>query len=98
MIIVAGHYSVPAEGRDAYVAAHRPLMETARAAEGNAGFAITADPVDPGRVNMVEIWADRPALDAWRKRARVPRTGAKLTGVNVSLFEAGEPKPPFGKG
>jgi quinol monooxygenase YgiN len=51
MLIIAGHYFVDAAQRDAYVEAFHDLVQRARAAPGWLDVAITADAVDPGRVN-----------------------------------------------
>ena len=54
MWIIAGHVKVDDDKRDMYVAAHRDLIRRARQAPGCLDVAITADPVDPGRINNFE--------------------------------------------
>jgi quinol monooxygenase YgiN len=44
MVIIAGYVLVDEGQRDAYVEAHRDLVECARAFEGCIDLAITADP------------------------------------------------------
>ncbi|MGI8939718.1 MAG: putative quinol monooxygenase [Iamia sp.] len=68
MIIIAGHYLVNEEQRDACVDAYRDLVSRSRTADGCIEVAITADSVDPGRINNLEVWRDADALDAWRAR------------------------------
>ncbi|WP_420113552.1 putative quinol monooxygenase [Pseudactinotalea sp.] len=94
MIIIAGHTLVDAADRDANVAAFRGLVTRAREADGCLHFSMTADSVDPGRTNMLEIWRDADALDAWRKRARGPRA-TKPHHVDVKRYDAADGGPLF---
>ncbi|SDS54897.1 putative quinol monooxygenase [Jiangella sp. DSM 45060] len=87
MIIIAGHELVDADERDAFVAAFRGLVARARATDGCLHVAITADSVDPERVNVVEVWRDADALNAWRRRARGPKS-ARPTRVDIKRYDA----------
>ena len=51
MIIIAGHELVNAENRDKYVDAFCDLVSRAREFDGCVHIAITADSVDPERIN-----------------------------------------------
>jgi quinol monooxygenase YgiN len=73
MIIIAGYELVNAKDRDGSVAAFCDLVSRAREFDGCVHMAITADSVDPERVDSVEVWRDAEALNKWRKRAKVPR-------------------------
>ena len=66
VLIIAGHLLVDPAERDAYVAECRQVVELARAAEGCLDFAITADVLDPGRVDVFERWAAEEPLLAFR--------------------------------
>lgn len=68
MIIVVGHLVVPAEHREAHLASSRTAVEAARQAPGCQHFAVSADDLDPSRVNVAEVWASRSDLDAFRSR------------------------------
>ena len=72
MIIIAGHELVDAEKRDGVVAAHRDLVSRARQFDGCIHVAITADSVDPERINSVEVWRDAQAMEQWRAQADAP--------------------------
>jgi quinol monooxygenase YgiN len=63
---------VDAVERDQHVAAHHDLVSRARESDGCIHVAITADSVDPERINSVEVWRDTDALNAWRKQANAP--------------------------
>ncbi|TWD84191.1 antibiotic biosynthesis monooxygenase [Kribbella amoyensis] len=74
MIVIAGYHLVDADARDQYVTAFSKMVARARESDGCVHFAITADSVDPGQVNSLEIWQDAETLAQWRKRARAGRT------------------------
>jgi quinol monooxygenase YgiN len=95
MWIIAGHITVDRDQRDAFVEAHRDLVERARQAPGCLDVAITADPVDPGRVNNYERWDTWEAIETWRKRAYAPDTGIEIGEMNVTAYEVASTRPPF---
>ena len=66
MIIVAGHLVVSPADRDGYVADCAEVVRLARAAPGCLDFAVSADPVDPARVNVYERWRSASALESFR--------------------------------
>ncbi len=66
MIIVSGHLSVAPADREAYLATCRAVVRAARAAPGCLDFALSADLLDPGRVNVLERWLTEADLDAFR--------------------------------
>ena len=95
MVIIAGYMLLDEGERDAYVDAHRDLMTRARAFEGCIDLAITADAVDPRRVNTVEVWDSAEVLDAWRKQANPPDTGIEPADVHMRRFDAEDGGPLF---
>ncbi len=66
MIIVTGHLIVRADARDAYLAGCRADVEAGRAADGCLDFALSPDLLDPRRINVVERWQSRAAVEAFR--------------------------------
>lgn len=54
MIIVAGHIIVDPEVREPYLAGCLGVVEQARSAPGCLDFALTADLVDPRRIDAYE--------------------------------------------
>jgi quinol monooxygenase YgiN len=66
MIIIAGYELTDAVKRDRVVDGHRDLVTGARGFDGCVHVAITADSVDPERINSVEVWRDADALEQWR--------------------------------
>ena len=73
MVIVAGHVTVEPELRESYLAGCVRIVERAREADGCLDFAMTADLIDPGRVNIVERWESQAAVKDFRKRAPAPQ-------------------------
>ncbi len=69
--------------------------QRARQAPGCLDVAITADPVDPGRVNNFERWETWDAIEAWRKRAHAPDTGIEIGEMDVTAYEVASTRPPF---
>ena len=66
MVIVAGHITVDPEQRESYLAGCAGIVEQGRRAAGCLDFAITADLVDPGRVDVFERWESQAAVEAFR--------------------------------
>ena len=66
MLIVSGHLVLDPTDRDAHVIASVGAVRLARQARGCLDFAVSADPVDPSRVNVFERWAGPEDLDAFR--------------------------------
>jgi quinol monooxygenase YgiN len=95
MWIIAGHVKVDADERDAWVAAHHDLIKRARQAPGCLDVAITADPLDPERINNFERWESWDAIEAWRKVAMAPDTGVAMRNVEVMAYEISSERPPF---
>ena len=95
MWIIAGHLLVDEDERDRYVDAHRDLIERARRADGCLDVAITADSVDPRRINNFERWESWDAIEAWRAQADAPDTGIAFREVDVTAYEIAGTRPPF---
>lgn len=66
MLIVAGHLILDPADRDAHIDASADAIRLARSAPGCLDFAVSADPVDSRRVNVLERWAGAEDLAAFR--------------------------------
>lgn len=86
-VIITGHVVVAASERAAYVERMQDLVERARRTDGCVHLAVTADPLDPRRVNNAEVWRDRAALTAWRPQARAPEQ-PDFDEIEVGFYEA----------
>jgi quinol monooxygenase YgiN len=69
MVIVAGHITVDPEQRESYLAGSVSVVEKARGAPGCLDFAITADLIDPGRVNLLSAGSHKRPVKAFRRSA-----------------------------
>jgi quinol monooxygenase YgiN len=66
MVIVAGHLIVGREARDGYLAGCTEVVEQARSAPGCHDFSISADLLDPARINIFERWDSAESVEAFR--------------------------------
>ena len=87
MVIVSGSVSVRPEDRRAYLATCAPVVEQARAAEGCLDFALSADLLDPGRINVFERWQTQDAVHAFRGAGVGDDQSAKILGADVREFD-----------
>jgi quinol monooxygenase YgiN len=69
MVTVAGRITVDPEQRECYLAGCMSVVEKARRADGCLDFAITADLLDPGRVNLFERRETQVAVETFRRSA-----------------------------
>ena len=97
MVIVAGHITVEPQQRESYLAGCVSVVERARGATGCFDFAITADPIDPGRVNVFERWESRAALDTARGNAPGFEQAEAMLSVSVAEFDIVDVRPLFGE-
>ncbi len=95
MIIIAGYTRTDAGKRNGAVEAFKGMVERARAFDGCLDFSISADVVDPERVNLFECWRDQATLDARRKIAKGGPRGGKPREVAVSLYRTDKAEKPF---
>jgi quinol monooxygenase YgiN len=65
-VIVAGSLSVDEHARAAYLDSCREVVRAARAAPGCLDFHLSADPLDPARINVFEHWDSLEAVEAFR--------------------------------
>ena len=90
MVIVAGHLVVAPDQRDAYLAGCVSVVEQARVAAGCLDFAITADLVDHGRINVFERWASRSDVEAFRGSGPSEEQGAALLAASVAEYDVAD--------
>ena len=85
MVIVAGHLIVDREARDDYLAGCAEVVELARSAPGCRDFAISADVLDPARINVFERWDSAESVAAFRGSG--PGEDRSAVIVSASVFE-----------
>ena len=98
MVIVAGHITVEPQQRESYLAGCVSVVERARGAAGCLNFAITADPINPGRVNVFERWESQAALNTARGNAPGFEQAEAMLSVSVADYDVADVRPLFGGG
>jgi quinol monooxygenase YgiN len=87
MVIVAGHIVVDPQERDDYLAGCLDVVRQARRATGCLDFALSADLVDPGRVNIFERWESQAAVEAFRGSGPSDEQGAAIRAASVAEYD-----------
>jgi quinol monooxygenase YgiN len=98
MVIVAGHITVEPEQRESYLAGCTSVAEKARRTDGCLDFAITADLLDPGRVNLFERWESQAAVKTFRSSAPRNKQRAAMLSTLVAEYDIADVRPLSGKG
>ncbi len=86
MLIIAGRLHVDPEGRDRYVAECTQVVTMARAAPGCLDFALTADSVEPDRINVYERWNSDAELEAFRGSGPEAGQAAQILDAEVRRY------------
>ena len=87
IVIVAGHITVKPQERESYLAGCVSVVERARVVAGCRDFAITADLIDPGRVNIFERWESQTALEIFRGSGPGNEQGAAMLSASVAEYD-----------
>ena len=90
MVIVAGHITVAPADRDSYLAGCVTVVEQARRAPGCLDFAISADLVDSGRINILERWETQAAVEAFRGDGPGDDQSAQMLAASVAEYDIAE--------
>jgi quinol monooxygenase YgiN len=94
MLIIAGHVTVPADQRDAYVASCVGVVRAARSSEGCLDYSISADTIDATRVLIYERWTAEAQLLAFRGSGPSDEQQATILDADVKRYTislVGEP-------
>ena len=98
MVIVAGHITVDPEQCESHLAGCMSVVEKPRRADGCLDFAITADLIDPGRVNIFERWESQAAVETFRRSAPRNKQAAAMLSASVAEYDIADVRPLFGEG
>lgn len=93
MVIVAGHIIVDPRERDSYLAASAGVVELARRAPGCLDFALSADLLDEGRINVFERWESRAAVETFRETGPSDDQAKAILTASVAEYEVSAPRP-----
>ena len=87
MLIVAGHLTVAPTHREAYLDGCREVVELARTTDGCLDFALAADPIEAGRINVFERWRSVADLETFRGAGPQGPTAEAILGADVEQYE-----------
>jgi quinol monooxygenase YgiN len=87
MVIVAGQIVVNPAQRERYLAGCVSVVEKARRAPGCLDFSITADLVDPGRINVFERWETQAAVETFRGSGPGEEQSAAMLAASVAEYD-----------
>jgi quinol monooxygenase YgiN len=93
MVIVAGHVTVDPEQRESYLAGPVSVVEKAREADGSLDCAITADLIDPGRVNLLEPRESQEAVKNFRRTGPGNKQRVAMLSVSVAEYDIAAVRP-----
>ena len=87
MIIVAGHLIVDPSQRESYLTECLSVVEQARRAAGCLDFSISADLVDPGRINVFERWESQADVETFRGSGPSDEQSMAMLSAAVSEYD-----------
>jgi quinol monooxygenase YgiN len=98
MVIVAGHITVEPQQRESYLAGCVSVVEQARQAAGCLDFAITADLLDHGRINIFERWESHAAVETFRGSGPSDDQSAAMLSASVAEYDVADVRSLFEEG
>jgi quinol monooxygenase YgiN len=87
VVIVAGRLVVDQKERDDYLAGCVEVVRQARRAPGCLDFALSADLLEPGRINIFERWESVTAVEAFRGNGPSDVQGAAILAASVAEYD-----------
>ncbi|WNG79546.1 antibiotic biosynthesis monooxygenase family protein [Mycobacterium sp. ITM-2016-00316] len=90
MVIVAGHITVDPAQRETYLAGCVSVVAAARRAAGCLDFAIAADLVESGRINIFERWESQAAVEQFRGSGPSDEQGTALRSAAMAEYDVAD--------
>lgn len=94
---MAGHLELDPADRDEHVRASVASVRAARRAPGCVDFAVSADPLDPARVNVFECWESDETLQAFRAGGDEPDAEPvdfeRIRRFHITQYDASDRSP-----
>lgn len=94
MIIIAGWLQVDRMDRDQYVADCITVVRQARMSPGCLDFAITADPIEPDRIDVYERWESDAQLERFRGAGPGAEQTAQILDAQVRKYRISATEDP----
>jgi quinol monooxygenase YgiN len=95
MVIVTGHLIVAPQERASYLAGCVEVVRQAREAPGCLDFAIGADLLDPGRVNILERWQSQEAVNTFRGSGPSDEQQGTILSGSVTEYDVAKERSLF---
>jgi quinol monooxygenase YgiN len=89
-MIVAGHVVVDPGQRDDYLSGCVEVVRHARRDPGCLDFSLSADLLEPGRINILERWESQAAVEAFRGSGPSDEQGAAVLAAAVAEYDVGD--------
>ena len=89
MLIVAGYVVVDPVQRDSYLEDCRAVVRQARTSPGCLDFAISADLIEPDRIDIFERWESRLALEKFRGSGPSDEQQGSIVSASVCEYDVG---------
>ncbi|HEV7980177.1 antibiotic biosynthesis monooxygenase family protein [Amycolatopsis sp.] len=86
MLIVSGKIYVDPAAREKYLADCVQVVEQARATAGCFDFSLSADIVEPGRINIYERWDTDEQLQSFRGSGPSDEQTAEILDADVAKY------------
>ena len=93
MLIVAGYLVVDSVQRDSYLEDCQAVVRQARKSPGCLDFAISADLIEPDRIDIFERWESRVALDEFRGSGPSDEQQGSIVSASVCEYDVGNEQP-----
>ncbi|MGW6455626.1 putative quinol monooxygenase [Streptomyces sp. NPDC055078] len=94
MIIISGKITVAPEARDAYLTGCHQVIEQARTAPGCLDFSLSADLLEPGRINIYERWESDAHLAKFRGSGPDAGQTAEILDADVAKYRISSTEAP----
>jgi quinol monooxygenase YgiN len=94
MLIIAGWLQVDPDARDRYLQQCQQVVALARAAPGCLDFSLSADLLDPARINIHERWASDEQLLAFRGSGPDAGQTEQIRAAEVLKYRISAIEPP----
>ncbi|MGB6208634.1 putative quinol monooxygenase [Mycobacterium sp.] len=89
MVIVAGYLVVEPQQRDEYLFGCAAVVQQARRTAGCLDFTISADLIEPNRINIFERWESPSAVEAFRGEGVSDEQQSAIIDASVSEYDVG---------
>lgn len=86
-IIVGGKLYIAEDKRDEFIQRSCEAVEQARANGQCVDFAVSADPLEPNRVNIFEAWVSKEALAKFRGEGPDDGLSELINGAEVAEYQ-----------